>query len=191
MSRINTKNKKRGFTLIEIMVAVSVFMVVMVISSGSILSVFNANQKSKTLRSVMDNLNLTLESMSRTIRFGENYHCGSAGDPTQPSDCPSSPGYSSNLTVKAFDGTQTTYSLSSGRIVRTTPSGIYNMTSGDVTITKLAFRVYGSLPFNTPDLLQPQVIIVVGGYVGSSNKPLNQSTFSLETTVSQRKLDFQ
>ena len=64
----------RGFTLVEIMVAVSVFVLVMVISSGAIISVFNANQKSKNLRSAMDNLNLTMESMTRTIRFGTKYH---------------------------------------------------------------------------------------------------------------------
>ena len=62
-----------GFTLIEIMVAVSIFSLIMVISMGSILSVFDANKKSQTLRTVMDNMNFTLEGMTRTIRFGRNY----------------------------------------------------------------------------------------------------------------------
>ena len=189
MLRINTKNKKSGFTLVEIMVAVSVFVLVMVISSGAIISVFNANQKSKTLRSVMDNLNLTMESMTRTIRFGTNYHCGATIPPptTSPLDC-GNPG-SNTLTVRAVDGTQVTYSLSGGRIIRTISGVNYFMTSGDVTISKLAFRVYGSPPY--PDLFQPQVIIVVAGSVGPSNKPLSQSIFSLQTTVSQRVFDFQ
>ena len=179
----------RGFTLIEIMVAVSVFVLVMVISSGAIISIFNANQKSKTLRSVMDNLNLTMESMTRTIRFGTNYHCGATTPPptTSPLDC-GSPG-SSTLTVRAVDGTQVTYSLSGGRIIRTISGVNYFMTSPDVTISKLAFRVYGSPPY--PDLFQPQVIIVVAGSVGPSNKPLSQSTFNLQTTISQRVFDFQ
>ena len=67
-----------GFTLVELMVSVSIFAIVMFISLGSILSILDANQKSKTLRSVMDNLNSAMESMTRTVRFGINYHCGSS-----------------------------------------------------------------------------------------------------------------
>ena len=53
--KISNKIKNKGFTLIEIMVSVSIVLVIMVIVSGSILSIFTANQKSKNLRSVMDN----------------------------------------------------------------------------------------------------------------------------------------
>ncbi len=185
-NKINLKQNK-GFTLIELMVSMSIFLVSLLICMGAIVSVFDANSKSKTLRSVMDNLNITLESMTRTIRFGTNYHCGVSLPINLPLDCGGSG--DSNLTVRAQDGTQVSYSLSGGRIMRTIGVSTYALTSPDVTITTLAFRVYGSAPFNSgTDLFQPQVIIVVSGYVGS--KPTTQSTFTLETTISQRVLDF-
>src|SRR3989344_4823239 len=63
----------RGFTLIELIVAV-----------------FDANRKSRSLKTVLNNLNLAVESMSKEIRFGKNYHCGSAGDTgTNTQNCPS------------------------------------------------------------------------------------------------------
>ena len=189
---MSIKGKKlftRGFTIIEIMVAMTIFVTVVVMCSGAILSIFNANQKSKSLRSVMDNLNLTMESMTRAIRFGTNYHCGSIGDTTTPFDC-SVP--ANSLTVKDVGGVQTTYSLQNGRIVRTVAGTNFFMTSSDANITTLAFRVYGSPAYNSgADLFQPQVIIVVRGTVGSSNKASAQSTFTLETTNSQRVFDFQ
>jgi prepilin-type N-terminal cleavage/methylation domain-containing protein len=179
--------RNRGFTLVEIMVAVTIFSVVMVISMGSIIGVFNANYKSKSLRSVMDNLNLTLESMTRTIRFGTNYHCGTSVPTTSPLDCGGAG--NSNLTVRAQNGAQTTYFLSGGRIMRTVGSNTYAMTSPDVTITTLTFWVYGSAPYSGgTNLLQPQVIIVISGYVGT--KTNTRSYFTLQTTISQRVLDF-
>src|SRR3989338_9971712 len=78
----------RGFTLIELMIAVSIFIIVMTISMGSIISVFDANRKSRSLKTVLNNLNLTVESMMKEMRFGSNYHCG-PGAVTIPQDCPS------------------------------------------------------------------------------------------------------
>ena len=183
----NIKNQTGGFTLIEIMVSVSIFIMVMVIVMGSILSVLNANQKSQSLRSVMDNVDSTMDDMTRTIRFGTEYHCGSNGLLTAPQDCGTG---GTSLTVKASDGSEVTYALVSGGIARSINGAPnYLVTSPDVTITNLTFRVFGSASFLSGDYYQPQVIIVVSGYAGS--KALTQSTFTIETTVSQRQLDFQ
>lgn len=70
----------RGFTLIEIMTAVSIFAIITTISMGSILTVFDLNRKAESVKIVMDNLNLALDSMAREIRFGYRYHC----DPSLP-----------------------------------------------------------------------------------------------------------
>ncbi len=183
----------KGFSLIEIMVSVSIFSIIMLISMGSILSVLDANKKSQTLRSVMDNVNSTLESMTRTIRFGVNYHCGSGGDTTLPLDCASG---DSSMTVRTSAGL-VTYRLSSGRIAKSTNGGPDSfITSPDVTISRLAFRVFGSVPYLSTggscpignDCFQPQAIVVVSGYAGT--KPITSTSFTLETTISQRAFDF-
>lgn len=191
------KNKnKKGFTLVEIMVASSIFVVVMLIVSGSIVSVISANQKSNNLRSVMDNLNLTLESMTRTIRFSDYYYCGSISTPPNVLDCPNG----GNAFTAWFGNTRYSYTLSGGRIMRTradvTGSVSNYITSPDVTINKLVFKVTGSTPFDTSlgttcvspnECNQPKVTIIISGSAGVDN---TTSNFNLETTVSQRLLDF-
>lgn len=170
--------------------AISVFTMVLVISMGSILSVVDANRKSQSLRSVMDNLNYTLEAMTRTIRFGTSYHCDvTVGIIGTPLDCGGAG--ASSMAVTSSLGTQIIYKLVNGRIVRTIGGTDQYLTSSDVTITNLTFRVYGSAPYGTngSDLYQPEVIMVISGYVGS--KPTSKSIFTIETTVSQRLFDSQ
>lgn len=179
-----------GFTLIELMTSVSVFAIVMIISMGTIITVLDANRKSQSLRSVMDNLNSTMESMTRAIRFGDNYHCGVSGMLNQPLDCSSG---SSVLTIRDSSGEQITYMLSGGRLMQVLSGNVtYYLTSPDIVIQNVSFRVFGSYPNSggtTNDSLQPQVIMVIGGYVGG--KINTRSYFTLQTTISQRKFDYQ
>ncbi len=179
----------KGFTLVELMVAVSIFALIMTISMGSVVTVFDANRKSQSLRSVMDNLNFTMEAMTRTIRFGTVYHCdASVGNLSDTRDCPSG---ENSLAIRASDGRRIVYKLSGGRIARSIDGGTdYFLTSSDVTIEKLTFRVFGSTPYSVGgNLFQPQVIMIVGGFAGT--KPTVKSSFTLQTTVSQRMFDSQ
>lgn len=196
---IKIKTNQKGFTLIELMVSISVFIVIMVISMGSVLSVIDANRKSQSLRSVMDNLNLSLESMTRSIRFGTSYHCDAFADVNvlntngflYPRDCS---GGASSIAFVSQVGTQVIYKLVDGRIIRKVGSGPdYYMTGSDVTITNLTFIVLGSRYYNNGATTeeQPKVIIIIGGYVGNNNKPDSRSAFSIQTTVSQRLFDSQ
>lgn len=197
-------HSKRGFTLIELMVSVSLFAIIMTISMGSILSVFDANKKSESLRTVLDNLNFTLEAMTRTIRFGTNYHCNAdVGTQSATRDCAISDSVtlggattqyvSSSFAVTSADGVLVVYRLTNdGRITRTIGATPYKLTSPDVTITDLSFRVIGTDKYSVnADILQPQVIINIAGIAGSAAKPSSQSTFTLQTTVSQRLFDSQ
>ena len=164
------------------MVSVSVFSLIMVMCMGAILSILSSNYKSQTQRSIIDNLNTTLESMTRTIRFGTNYHCSTSGDISQPQDCAGD----SSLALTDSNGYQVIYSLSGASITRSVNGGTsFLLTSPDVIIQSLTFQVYGSSPY--PDLLQPKVIIIIKGYV--NGKDSTGSAFTLETTVSQRKFD--
>jgi type II secretory pathway pseudopilin PulG len=185
------KSRTGGFSLIELIVASTVFVTVMVLSGSAVYTVFNSNQKSKNMRSVMDNLNLSLESMTRTIRFGDNYHCSNTGTPSQPLDCPNNTNGANFLEVRDMDGVQVRFDLdtSTNRIRRTKASVVNYVTSPDVFITAITFRVYGSANFTSGNRVQPRVNIVISGYVGL--KTDTRSTFTIETTVSQRRIDFQ
>ncbi len=185
------KNMK-GFTLVEIMVSVSIFAVVMLMVSSSVYAVFDSNKKSQTLRSVMDNLNLSLEAMTRTIRFGKDYHCDiNTGVQSSPRDCA---GGASSIAITDFNGNRVVYKLVGTRIARTINGGADQYVTGtDVNISTTTFRVIGSTPYSpstgTYDLSQAKVIIVVDGYAGV--KSTSRSNFVLQTTVSQRQFDTQ
>ena len=77
----NTKKEKftTGFTLIEMMVAVSIFAIVVMISMTAILSIVDSNRKAQSLKSVMNNLNFALETMTRSIKTGHGLQVGVEG----------------------------------------------------------------------------------------------------------------
>src|SRR5574343_405515 len=75
----NVKDKIKnedGFTLVELMVATTVFVVIVISSIGSLIALMGASKDSRGLRFSMDNVNFAMESMTRSIRMGVNYYCG-------------------------------------------------------------------------------------------------------------------
>ncbi|MEK7227696.1 MAG: type II secretion system protein [Patescibacteria group bacterium] len=173
--------RNKGFTLIELLTAITIFTVVMTISMGSIVGIFDANRKSRSLKTVMGNLNLAVESMAKEMRFGENYHCGSSGNITTPQNCSSGGTFMSFL---SSDGVQTSYRLS-GQILEKEEvgGGFVSVTAPELLIDGLTFYTLGA---GTSDTLQPKVIIIIKGRVGGDK---GRSDFTLQTLVSQRTLD--
>lgn len=68
-------NNKKGFTLIEMLVAVGLFSVVMLLSTAVIFSIINGNRKSQTINTVVNNLNFSIESVIRDVKTGYWYQC--------------------------------------------------------------------------------------------------------------------
>lgn len=170
----------KGFTLIELLTAVTIFTVVMTVSMGSIIGIFDANRKSRSLKTVMNNLNLAIESMTKEMRFGENYHCG-AGTITTPQNC------SSGGTLMSFlssENIQTTYRLNGQAIEKETAGGDFvAVTAPDTVIDGMTFYTLGA---GTGDTIQPKVIIIIKSHSGTGK---SQTNFTLQTLVSQRVLD--
>ena len=170
----------RGFTLIELMTAVSIFIIVMTISTGSIISVFDANRKSRSLKTVLNNLNLAVESMSKEMRFGKNYHCG-PGTVTVPQNCPSGDTLMSFL---SSDGVQITYRLNGTTIEKQIESeGYIAVTAPEIIINDLTFFALGA---GTGNSFQPKVIVRIRSHAGAGK---SRSDFTLQTLISQRTLD--
>jgi prepilin-type N-terminal cleavage/methylation domain-containing protein len=175
---------KKGFTLIEIMTALSVFLLVMTVSMGSIIGIFDTNRKSRSLKAVMSNLNLAVESMAREARFGRNYHCGSSAPLTSPSNCTAVP--SSFVSFLSSSNEQIVYRLTGNTIEKSVDGGAsyIAITSPEITVESLDFFVLGA---GTSDNLQPKMLIKIKGYSGSNSK--SRSDFALQTLVSQRAFD--
>ncbi|MBX4195658.1 prepilin-type N-terminal cleavage/methylation domain-containing protein [Candidatus Parcubacteria bacterium] len=177
------KNFRKGFTLIEMMTAVTVFAIVMTISMGSILQVFDLNRKSESLKAVMDNLNLSVESMTREMRFGTVYDCGLT--PPLPSRQNCSNGGNS-IAFLANDGRIIVYRQSGTSIEKSTDAGLtyVPVTAPEITISDMKFYVLGA---NAGEGLQPKIVIKIKGSAGT--KAAARTDFTLQTLVSQRLLD--
>lgn len=185
------KHVSRGFTLIEMMVAVALFVVVMMVTVGALLSILDANQKAQATQSVINNLNIALDGMVRTIRAGTNYRCGSTGGNCATTD--DFPGDSFEFTkyggTVGNDADDIEYSLGvDNRLYRKEGTlDAVAITAAEVVIDDLEFYVQGagSIPVDQ----QPRVLIIVRGTVapGSGSR---ESTFHIQAFATQREIDY-
>jgi len=194
---------QKGFTLVEVLVSVSIFATVMVVSLGTLLSMSDADRKAQTLKSVVNNLNFAMESMSRSIRTGYLYACDPSvpisGSPT-PTDCTNG---ADSLGFLSSEGEVVVYRLETsdrtlcgqpigqvGCIVRSQNGGLsfYPVTAPEVVVRSYApasymFYVNGAQALG----VQPKVTILLSGTVEVSVS--EQSSFNLQTSVTQRLYD--
>lgn len=164
-----------GFTLVEMIVAIFVFSVVMVIATGALVSIMGANRKAQSVKSVMNNVAFSLDSMTRALRVGTEYDCGVSACASEGSN---------TLTFTDVDGRNIRYRLnkSTNQIERSIEGADFQgLTAPEVTVDRLMFYVDG-----VGSEGQPRVLVVVGGHAGSGR---SETTFNIQTLVSQRSLD--
>lgn len=211
-SRRRANASQGGYTILETMVATSLFLVVVMTGMGTLLNANLLHQKSQNMHSIMDNLNFVIEDISRNIRTGYNYRCFSSGqsipvgsnDPTmgEPRSCLSGwavafeYAYGDNLDT-AQDGDpidyndQWVYYISNGKIFKSTQgpyvaSSFIQLTPDEVVIDAASsFSVLGAEPLSS-NQQQPLIIIKLVGRITSQNVV---TPFSLQTSVSQRLID--
>ena len=185
----NKNNNKAGFTIIETMIAVSLFLIVVVIGIGSLLNTTSLNRKSQNTRSIMDNLSFIMEDMSKNLRTGYDYHCSNIlSNLSAPLSCASGGGIISFKS--SSDGSQWVYEiLSDGTLQKSVSGGIAGtfvvLTPPEIIIDPASgFLVTGA---ETGDNLQPFVTIKLIGTITSENNVV--TPFSLQTSISQRLID--
>ncbi len=193
----NKKSERQGFTLIELMVAVSIFSIVLMMALGTVLTIMDANRKARTLTEVMNNLNFSLETMTRSLKTG--VEPGVTGDANgailsvvgiileedvagdrfrrevieyQRREDDSERGY---IGTRSCAAAEDVYTCSSGTWIP--------ITSDQVDVTKMTFSVYAG------ENNQPRTQLSIEGDVRINDKI--SSSFSLQTTVSQRKLNLE
>ena len=172
-------SRKKGFTLVEMIVAVGLFTIVTLVVIGALLSIVDANRKAKSLQSVMNNLNFALESMVRTIRTGSDYQCLGVNYP----NCSGG----TELQFTDSEGRQITYRYSfNNRIERRVGSSsqFIAITAPEVTINDFKFYVIGA---NSSDTIQPYVLMTISGQAKVGTRAA--SDFHVQATASQRILD--
>jgi len=191
----NKKNK--GFTLIEIMVAIAVFSIVMVMAMGALLNVIDSNNKARSIKTAINNISFALEGISKDVRMGTDYSCSdNSGTSLDCSSGGSDISFKSSKTIGGVENPYVYYKFSGNQIwscVGGATSGVcpaasYSpLTSSEVTIsaTSSKFYVLGVADSKAAagTRTQPRVIIVINGVAGYKER--TKTTFDLQTSISQ------
>ncbi len=191
---LNNKSQK-GFTLVEMLVAVAIFMVVVTVAMTALMSVINANRKARAIQSVVSNVNFVIESISRDIRMGGDYYCGfsqsydvncaiSGNNVVNYMPAGNSIGAGSRVYYKFtppnLDTGSKGYLSKCNTTCGSSNSANYSqITSPDVNVLSMEFYVVRGSG------VQPKVVIIMEGEAGGLND--TRSKFSLQTTASQRQ----
>jgi len=192
-------NKNLGFTLIELMVATTIFSIIMIIAIGSLITTLGIAKNYRALNFAMDNVNFAMESMTRSIRMGTNYYCVKDGDsitmvnnPDAFKDCEINESATERGTFIAFipqnytNGNRVGYKLAKKSdginytIERCDGNTCVSIVSSDVNIEKLNFIVKGSDP---DDGVQASVYILIRGNIVIKGV---KNSFAIQTMASQR-----
>ena len=195
-SNLSMRNKKeiRGFTLVEMLVATAIFMSVMVGAVGALISIIHANDKAQSIKTVVDNVTFSIDSISRNIREGVHYSCIDKNGNLSGANC-LGPG----IMYMGADNTYTKYMFTSTANVQSGNGNIQKITGCDssgnncstsgwqsitaptanVNIASMAFSIYGD-----GVSVQPRVLITVDGFI--STGAATTTEFYLQTTASQR-----
>jgi len=205
------KVKSRGgFTLVELLVSSAIFTVVSLVAVGAIITINDANRKTQAIRAIVDNLNYSLESMSRKLRTGSNYQCGDGGQSfSQPGEpvltaCPDpSRGattmfFTSSENIRGGIGGQTIYYRLLGQDGCDVRDGVRAPTCKgkiqtwdalgnppapvDMTPPEVDIK---DLRFYVQDVGHPRVLISVAGEIYLEKEHI-RTPFHIQTTVTQR-----
>src|SRR3989344_4535090 len=165
--------RSKGYTLVELIVAVGLFAIVMMIASGAYLIMISANRTAQGITTGINNLSYALESMTRNIRTGTGYECPTLTDFYFTDQTDRFIQYGLNV-----DGT-------GPKIQESIDYGPFtDLTDQSVEITSLGFTC-SAIP--TGGVGVNYVTITVSGSV--STGPGKTQSFTIETGAARRKIN--
>ncbi|OGI96970.1 hypothetical protein A3A11_00380 [Candidatus Nomurabacteria bacterium RIFCSPLOWO2_01_FULL_43_15] len=189
-----------GYTIIETMIAISLFIIIVMAGMGALLNANLLHQKSQSMRSIMDNLSFIMEDMSRNLRTGFDFQCFDASNPTlSPATLGAARSCADGWAIvfEYANGSSSTftdqwayYISNDGKIFKSVDgaNSFVQLTPVEVVIDPASsFSVLGAEPFDSnADEQQPFVSIRLSGKITFKDVV---TPFSLQTSVSQRLID--
>lgn len=147
---ISTMNKYKknkfsaGFSLVEMLVVVSVFALIGVLTTSAVTQTLRGSKKSDSLVRVRENVNYSLAVVERQIRNAENV-ASCTGVAT------------SVLTYTSIEGITSTFSCITPGALGYIASGSARLTSSDISITACSF-VCSQVDINNPPVVRVSIM---------------------------------
>jgi prepilin-type N-terminal cleavage/methylation domain-containing protein len=165
----NFHSKQSGFTLIEMLVSVSIFIVVALIVSLVFVSLAQANTRARNIKLLVDNVNFAMDSMVLDLKTSKSFKCVN--------------GLDTNCLEISYDPLSPqpgrTYDYRYDAVEKAIYQGSLPLTSPQVSIDDLRFVLVNSGPGNK----QQGVYIYVRA---SAQERTTKVEFNLQTFVSAR-----
>ncbi len=192
----------RGFTLVEMLVSLALFTIVATMAVGTLLILINGNSRVVSEQTALTSLSFLLDSMTREIRTGSDYYCGTRSQVTDTSitssttairNCTGGMGISFREAGESLTGGSSArriaYYFEGGTLRRQIGNNTAEvLVANDVTITNARFIVTGAATLTGGnDIIQPTVTVLIEGRASTTDA--TNKTFTLQTTVTQRALD--
>lgn len=216
MKNYNSHYKKisSGFTLVEMLVVLGLFSFIMTLAVGVLYTTQAVNVKLQETQSVLDNVNLSMETMARDIRYGSEFHCASTLTESNIMLRKSCGYYGDHggkviffKTVDAVnDNDRVAYyasTTSNGNVVLKDEyvngaTTTYQITTNDVKIRSLIFYVTGANTIagtstdvgDVHDYNQPLITVAISGETIPLKEGATSSTkFSMQSSIATRGID--
>jgi prepilin-type N-terminal cleavage/methylation domain-containing protein len=165
--------QNRGFTLIEILIASTIFVLLISIVTGIFLGVVAAQRKTVAVRTLQDSIRYAIEAMSRDVRTGYDFSL-----------------FQNELRFTSTIGggiQQVSYRLNGSVLEKGISDGMGGytfsaLTPGNLTIDYLNFYLAGE---SLGDQRQPRITVTLGATAGQG---VQETKINVQTTLSQREL---
>jgi prepilin-type N-terminal cleavage/methylation domain-containing protein len=188
---------QKGFTLLEMLVAIMIFTLVIGSTVGFFISSIRSQSKVLATQKLLDETSYVIEYMSRTLRMakkdtdgdcitaGSNYEITSTSGEISPSNCRVNPNKGFCIRFMNYHGECQEFFLSytlKENIDRPDYSGPLELISPDYEVSYIIFNLMGKA--GPPDSRQPRVTMLL-----KVRKAGGGPEITVQTTVSQRNLD--
>lgn len=191
LNKIKTKSNK-GYTLAELLVGITVFMVIMAASVEFFVSSLEMQQKVLVTQRMIDSVSYSLDYMSRAIRMAQADPTGACVGVMNKSYGYDPARIDKSIKFINYEGEcQEFYwdESTSPRKLKVIINGSEsNFTPQFLDIVR--FNVLSNNTWDLNDQKQPRATIVLEVKGIKSNKPELQPTIKLQTTITQRNLEY-
>lgn len=171
MKQVQTKTKKpkqKGFTIVEMLISIGLFVTVITVTSAAFLVGLRAQRQIISILNANDNASYAMEVMSRDIRMGKTFF---------------SP-LSEILTFLNYKGEAVVYRLNNNAIERSIAGDDFQtLTASNVRVLRLDFHVTGEKRFDN-EQTRITITIQISTKYGAQEVITN-----LQTTISPRELE--